>query len=183
MAEVADARKVFETAKQQRWQSLCSTYPDGPEGYRYVMERCQKIGQRRKRGEARPRASAKNKTKKRNNDTAKKSIRKLLKKTRKEHTNKKLEALESRRARLNGDSPSVLDPRAKIVVDGLADVIEESPKFIEFVFRRFIDPKMVAQEPDPDRRYRRAVSYWKGLPEFRESINIKRHVLSMALNV
>ena len=181
MAEVADARKLFETAKQQRWQSLCSTYPDGPEGYRYVMERCQKIGQRKKRGEARPRQPTK--SRKRSNDNAKNSIRKLLKKTRKEHTNKKLQALESRRARLNTNSPSVLDPKVKVVVDALADVIEESPKFIEFVFRRFIDPKLIAQEPDPDRRYKRAISYWKGLPELRESINIKSHVLSMALNV
>lgn len=182
MAEVADARKAFETAKQQRWQSLCSTYPDGPEGYRYVMERCQKVGQRKKRGETSARSPVK-KTKKKTNDASKKSIRKLLKKTRKEHASRKLKALESRRARLSTNGPSVLDPKAKIVVDALVDVVEESPKFIEFVFRRFIDPKMVAQEPDPERRYKRAVSYWKGLPELAESINIKSHVLSMALNI
>ena len=181
MAEVADARKAFETAKQQRWQSLCSTYPDGPEGYRYVMERCQKVGQRGNRSQARPRVTTPKK--KRSNDIVKKSIRRLLKKTRKEYASKKLHTLESRRARLNSNGPKVLDPKVKVVVDALADVIEESPKFIEFVFRRFIDPKMVAQEPDPERRYKRAVSFWKGLPELGESVNIKSHVLSMALNV
>ncbi len=183
MAEVADAKKAFETAKQERWQSLCSTYPGGPDGYRYVMERCQKIGERKKREitsqPRRPNATKKNK----NNDQTKKSIRKLLKKTRKEHVSRKIQALESRRARLNTDGPRGLDPKAKIVVDALADVIEQSPKFIEFVFRRFIDPKMIGQEPDPDLRYKKAASYWKGLPELADSVNIKSHVLSMALNV
>ena len=188
MSEVVDAHRAFEDAKQQRWQSLCSLYPGGPEGYRYVMEKCQKVGPRRERtfssrSETIKTPRSRSISNRQTDNSIKKSIRKLLKSTRKKHAADKLTALESRRIRLsNANSQTSLDPKAKIVINALTDIIEQTPKFIEFVLKHFSNPRLIAQEPDPERRYQKAVSNWKGLPELGKSMNIKSHVLSMALN-
>ncbi|BDA45239.1 hypothetical protein COCOBI_07-0260 [Coccomyxa sp. Obi] len=76
------------------------------------------------------------------------------------------------------------DADSTVVIKQLYKSFKEQPEFIEFVYRRFTDPGLVASVPDPDKRYTRAMELWKQRKgdASLDTVDVKRHIISMALH-
>lgn len=176
------ARRALEAARESRRRTVCGTYPGPLESYRYIPERCQKIRPRAQKPQRRatgPRSTA------RQSQSHKSSLRRLLRKTQRQRQEADERAFDARVRNLgHRGQQHGFDADATVVIKQLYKSFKEQPEFIEFVFRRFTDPGLVASVSDPDKRYTRAVELWKqhkGDASL-DTVDVKRHIISMALH-
>ena len=176
------ARRELEAARESRRRTVCGTYPGPLESYRYIPERCQKIRPRAQKPQRRatgPRSTA------RQSQSHKSSLRRLLRKTQRQRQEADERAFDARVRNLgHRGQQHGFDANATVVIKQLYKSFKEQPEFIEFVFRRFTDPGLVASVSDPDKRYTRAVELWKqhkGDASL-DTVDVKRHIISMALH-
>lgn len=176
------ARRALEAARESRRRQVCGTYPGPLESYRYVPERCQKIRPRTRTPQRKPTGSHGSV---RQNKGQKSSLRRLLRKTQRQRQETEERAFDTRVKNLGtrGQQHS-FDADATVVIKQLFKSFKEQPVFIEFVYRRFTDPGLVASVSDPEKRYARAVELWKQRKgdASLDTVDVKRHIISMALH-